>query len=271
MEADQEESDPMDLARLRRCRSLLFLPAANPRAIEKARTLTADMVILDLEDAVKEEDKAAAREAVIAATREGFGERLVAVRINAADSPHFGEDVVALRQASPDFIVLAKADDAKQAQTRSGDGARCGDDRNRRAVAEVDSIARQRGCRRTTAFPPILSCALPGARALLCAATDRAAARAPVSLPSRVYNRPRRTRKWPQCAPAAPTVDGKSAIHPSQIAPINAAFSPGAAEIEAAERLIAAATGGAERHEGRMIEAMHVEEARAVLAKAGRI
>ena len=64
--------------------------------------------------------------------------------------------------------------------------------------------------------------------------------------------------------------DGKSLIHPSQIETANRIFGPSEAEVEAAQRLIAAATGGAERFEGRMIEAMHVDQARAVLAKARR-
>ena len=62
--------------------------------------------------------------------------------------------------------------------------------------------------------------------------------------------------------------DGKSLIHPSQIATANRIFSPSEAEIEAAERLIAAATGGAERFEGKMIETLHVDQARALLGKA---
>jgi citrate lyase subunit beta/citryl-CoA lyase len=64
--------------------------------------------------------------------------------------------------------------------------------------------------------------------------------------------------------------DGKSLIHPSQIATTNRIFGPSAEEMAAAERLIAAATGGAERHEGRMIESMHVDQARALLARARR-
>jgi citrate lyase subunit beta/citryl-CoA lyase len=64
--------------------------------------------------------------------------------------------------------------------------------------------------------------------------------------------------------------DGKSLIHPNQIAAANRIFGPGLEEIAAAERLIAAATGGAERHEGQMIESMHVDQARAILAKARR-
>jgi (3S)-malyl-CoA thioesterase len=62
--------------------------------------------------------------------------------------------------------------------------------------------------------------------------------------------------------------DGKSVIHPSQIETANRAFSPTEAELDAARRLVEAATGGAERHEGRMIESMHVEEARTLIAKA---
>ena len=64
--------------------------------------------------------------------------------------------------------------------------------------------------------------------------------------------------------------DGKSVIHPNQIAAVNQAFAPSEAELEAAQALIAAATGGAERHQGRMIEMLHVEQARGLLAKARR-
>ena len=78
----------MDQAALRLCRSLLFLPASNPRAIEKARTLAADMVVLDLEDAVPDGDKAGARAAAVEATRQGFGGRPTAIRVNPFGSPH---------------------------------------------------------------------------------------------------------------------------------------------------------------------------------------
>ena len=104
----------MEPAKLRLCRSLLFLPASNPRAIAKARELDADMVVLDLEDSVKEEDKAEARGAAVAAMAEGFGGKPMAIRVNPTASPHYGEDVVAARRAAADFIVLAKAESAKQ-------------------------------------------------------------------------------------------------------------------------------------------------------------
>ena len=104
----------MDTARLRLCRSILFLPASNPRAIEKARTLPADMVVLDLEDAVKPEDKARARDAAIAALREDFGERIVAVRMNQAGTEHYGADVVALRSSEAPLVILPKTERREQ-------------------------------------------------------------------------------------------------------------------------------------------------------------
>ena len=100
---------------LRLCRSVLFLPASNPRAIEKARTLPADLVILDLEDAVREEDKVSARAAAVEATHQGFGGKLVAIRVNADAGHHFGDDAIAVRNSAADFVVLPKAETAKKA------------------------------------------------------------------------------------------------------------------------------------------------------------
>jgi len=80
-------------------RSALFLPASNPRAIAKARILNSDAVILDLEDAVAPDAKAMARDAAVAAVREGgFGHRLVVVRTNGFDSPHAADDLAALAE-----------------------------------------------------------------------------------------------------------------------------------------------------------------------------
>src|SRR3954467_14560874 len=104
----------MDRSDLRLCRSLLFLPASNPRAIEKAGTLDADLIILDLEDAVPSEDKAAAPEAAVSASHKGFGGRPVAIRINPGGTAHFGDDVVAMRRSGADFVVLPKTEYAKQ-------------------------------------------------------------------------------------------------------------------------------------------------------------
>ncbi|MEA3042831.1 MAG: (3S)-malyl-CoA thioesterase [Sphingomonadales bacterium] len=266
----------MDRTHLGRCRSLLFLPASNPRAIAKARDLDADMVILDLEDAVPPEDKAAAREAAVAAAREGFGGRLVAIRINAADSPYFGADVVAIRRSAAHFIVLAKAESEQQVH----DAVRLMEQpvlamiETPRAVIDAAAIAQPAAALVAGTNDLAASLALPAAadRGGLVYALQRivlAARAAQIPAFDGVYNRLAADDGLAaECAEGrAWGFDGKSVIHPSQIETVNRAFGPSEAELEAAHRLIAAATGGAERHEGRMIEALHVAQARALIAK----
>lgn len=267
----------MDLADLRLCRSVLFLAASNPRAIEKARTLAADMIILDLEDAVRVEDKPAAREAAIAATHDGFGGRPVAIRVNPAGTSQFGDDVVAVRRSAAHFVVLAKAETAKHVTdtgwlTQKPVLAMI---ESPRAVIDAADIAIH--AKGLIAGTNDLAASLglqPGAaRSGLVYALQRVvlSARA-ANIPAfdGVYNRLEADAGLQsECEEGrAWGFDGKSTIHPSQIDTVNAAFSPSADEIAAARRLIAAATGGAERHEGGMIEAMHADEARFILAKA---
>ena len=267
----------MDPSDLRLCRSILFLPASNERAIEKARTLPADMVVLDLEDAVPEEDKAAAREAAIAATREGFGGRGVAIRVNPAGSAHYGEDVVAVRHSAAHFVVLAKAESVKQVADSSWLMQKpvLAMIETPRAVIDAASIAPAAKAliAGTNDLAATLGLSTAGGRGGFVFALQRvvlAARAAGIAVFDGVYNRLeadeglvaecREGRAW--------GFDGKSAIHPSQIETVNRIFSPTGEEVEAARRLIEAATGGAERHEGRMIEAMHVEQAQALIAKA---
>ena len=264
---------------LRECRSLLFLPASNDRAIAKARELDADMVVLDLEDAVKEADKGGAREAAAAVDIDGFGDRPVAIRVNPADSPHYGEDVVAVRRSGAHFIILAKAESAKQVadaawlmgkpvlamiETPRGviDAARIAP-ASRGLIAGTNDLGAALGLpggagRRGLTYA--LQRIVLAARAGGAAAFDG------------VYNKLEADDGLlAECEQGRQFgFDGKSVIHPSQIAAVNLAFAPSEAELESAERLIAAATGGAERHEGRMIEAMHVEHARNLLARARR-
>ncbi len=86
-------------------RSLLFLPASNPRAIARAREAGADLTVLDLEDAVKPDDKVLARAAAVDAVREPWP-MPVAIRINHARSPWYDEDVKAIRQSGADAVVV---------------------------------------------------------------------------------------------------------------------------------------------------------------------
>jgi len=267
----------MDRTDLRLCRSLLFLPASNQRAIEKARELAADMIVLDLEDSVPSEDKAAAREAAVAATREGFGGRPMAIRVNPTGSPAYGEDVVALRLSAADFIILAKAESAKQAHDA---GWLIGKPvlamiETPRAVLEAGTIApASRGLiAGTNDLAAGLGLPAGGGRAGLVYALQRivlAARAAGVPAFDGVYNRLAADAGLEaECAEGRGYgFDGKSVIHPSQIETANRAFGPTAEEVEAARRLIDAATDGAQRHEDRMIEAMHVDQAHALIAKA---
>ncbi|HYG29963.1 MAG TPA: CoA ester lyase [Allosphingosinicella sp.] len=264
---------------LRLCRSLLFLPASNPRAIEKARELEADMVVLDLEDAVRGEDKPAARAAAVEATREGFGDRIVAIRVNAAGTPHYGEDVVALRRSGADYVVLAKVEGPRQAADAAWLTGKpvLAMIETPRGVIDAAAIApATRGLiAGTNDLSAELGIAPGGARAGLVYALQRivlAARAAGVAAFDGVHNGlDDEEGLAEECRQGrAFGFDGKSVIHPGQIAAANRAFGPGDEEVEEARRLIDAATGGAERFEGRMIEALHVRQAEAILAKARR-
>lgn len=264
---------------LLQCRSLLFLPASNPRAIAKAREVAADLVILDLEDAVKEADKGMAREAAAEATLEGFGGRPMAIRVNQTNSRHYGEDVVAVRRSGADFVVLAKAESHKQV----ADAAWL---MGKPVMAMIET---PRGVIDAAAIAPATRALIAGTNDLaatlgLPAAPDRgglvyalqrivlAARAAGVAAFDGVHNRLESEDSLAaECEEGRKYgFDGKSVIHPSQIDCVNRVFAPTDAELETAQRLVAAATGGAERHEGQMIETLHVEQAKALIAKARR-
>jgi (3S)-malyl-CoA thioesterase len=268
----------MDQRDLRTCRTLLFLPASNARAIEKARDLPADMVILDLEDAVRPEEKDEARRLVVEATEQGgFGGRPVAVRVNQAGTRLFGEDVTAVRHARLDLVVVAKAETVKDVHDANQLMAKPVLAMIETPRGVVDAAAIATHCAGLIAGTNDMSAALglpaqEGREGLIFALqrivlTARAAG---IAAFDGVYNRLeadagleaecRQGHAW--------GFDGKSVIHPSQIETANRLFSPTAAELDAARRLVAAATGGAERHEGRMVEAMHVEAAHRLIAKA---
>ncbi len=264
---------------LRRCRSLLFVPASNARAIAKARSLGADAIILDLEDSVRDADKDAAREAMIAAAAAGFGGRPVIVRVNASRSPHFGEDIVAVRHCAAHSVLLAKTESPRDA----ADAVRL---MTRPVLAMIETPL---GVLDAAAIAPLSAALVAGTndlsamlgipagagRAGLSHALQRivlSARAANVAAFDGVYNGLAADEALEaECAEGrAFGFDGKTAIHPSQLDAINRAFAPDEAAIDAARRLVTAASGGAERHEGRMIEALHVAQARALLARADR-
>ncbi len=270
----------MQLLDLRFCRSLLFLPASNPRAIAKARELDADMIILDLEDSVRAEDKDEARAAAVRAVADGFGGRPVAIRINGVGHPHHGSDMIAVRGSGTSLLVLPKVESVGDV-TGTGAVSECeilAMIETPRGVMSAATIAERSaaliaGTNDLAATLGILPEAGRGGMSLALQHVVLAARAAGIAAFDGVHNRLESGAALTAEAEEGRAFgfDGKSVIHPSQIEAVNRVFSPAASQLRAAEALIAAATGGAERHNGRMIEDMHVEQARALLARSSRV
>lgn len=264
---------------LRHARSLLFLPASNARAIAKSRTLPCDMVILDLEDSVTNDAKDAAREGAVEALAQGFGGRIAGVRINVEGTATHGIEMVAIKGAGADYIVLPKVENPRQVRDVYSVCQKpvIAMIESARGVLAAAEIARGEGCaglfmgnndlRRDLAIPP------SAARAGLSLAMQTVvlgARAAGIAVFDGVFNRlDDESGMEIECVEGhALGFDGKTLIHPSQVAVANRIFGPDAQALADARRLIDAANGGAERYEGRMIETMHVEEAQALIARA---
>ncbi len=248
--------------------ALLFLPASNPRAIAKARASAADLVVLDLEDAVKAEDKDRGRAAAAEAVA-GDWPMPVGIRVNAIGSEHHEADLAAALGSHCDFIALpmvaaplaiAGKPVAAMIETAAG-------------VLAASAIARSVDALIVGTNDLSYELRLPGFdRSAVSASLQLAvlAARAAgIAVFDGVYNQIDDASGLETQAREGRALgfDGKSLIHPDQIAACRAAFAPTEREIARAERLVAAATGGAERFEGAMIEEMHVEAARRLLAR----
>jgi citrate lyase subunit beta/citryl-CoA lyase len=259
-------------------RALLFLPASNPRAIAHARESAADLVILDLEDAVKPENKESARAAAIEALG-GDWPMPVAIRVNAVHSEWHGPDVVAVMHEKPDLVVVPRTESKED----------LGFVRNQTGLPVLAMIETAKGVLAANSIAHEAAALIAGTNDLSADLhLPRGAGRVPLQMALQhivlaaraekiavfdgVYNQLDDLDGF--AAEAAESrrlgFDGKSLIHPSQIAPCHEAFAPTQDEVARAERLVAAATGGAERFEGEMIERMHVEAAERLLKRAGR-
>lgn len=264
---------------LRHVRSILFLPASNPRAIAKVRTLPCDMLVLDLEDAVPADEKEVALERTVEALGEGFGGRLVGVRINVEGHATHGREMVALKGTAADYVVLPKVEHTKQVKDVFSVAQKpvIAMIESARGVLAAPVIAAGEGCaalfvglndlRRDLGIP-----ASAGREGLSHAlqAVVLAARAAGIAVFDGVHNRlDDESGLEAECAEGRMLgFDGKTVIHPSHVPVANQVFGPDAQAVADARRLIEAARGGAERFEGRMIEAMHVDEARALVARA---
>ena len=259
-------------------RSLLFLPASNPRAVSKARASAADMAVLDLEDAVKPHDKEAARESAVDAVA-GPWAIPVAIRLNGVGTRWHKADLAAIADSEVAFTVLPRAgsaDEVREVRARLGKPLLAMIE-TPEGVLAAPEIARE--CAGLIAGTNDLRSAIgiptgPDRSAIAMALQWIVLAARAAAVPAfdGVFNHLKDIDGFvKECAVGRGLgFDGKSLIHPDQIEPCNQAFLPAPEDIERAQRLLAAASGGAERFEDEMIERMHVEAAKRLIARAGR-
>ena len=263
-------------------RTVLYVPADNPRALEKARGLDADCIILDLEDAVAPKAKPATRDAACRAIA-GLGPREVIVRINSLSSAWGCDDLAAVRRAKPTAIALPKVKDAEDvisvrgqaggvplwamiespgAVLNAGEIARAG---VTALVLGTNDLLKDMGARhmpdRANLWPAMSLCVM-------------AARAAGIVVLDGVHNDLSDTEGFVRACRQACDFgfDGKTIIHPSQIAPCNAAFTPTPEEIAAARRVVNAFAAnpqaGVLTLDGRMVERLDVKIAERLLARA---
>jgi citrate lyase subunit beta / citryl-CoA lyase len=282
------------LARPRR--SVLYMPGSNAKVLAKASTLSADALILDLEDSVAPDHKIAAREQVVQAVRAGgFGGREVIIRVNGPHTPWGEEDLAAAAAAKPDAILLPKVDGpgAIMVAARTLREAEAPEETRIWAMMETPNAILNAGSIASVAADPSsrLSVMVMGlndlaketrARLTLGRPTMTAwlagcvvAARAHgVDILDGVYNDIKDLDGFrAECLQGRDMgLDGKTLIHPSQIDICNEIFAPTPAEVESAAAIIAAfalpenAGKGVIQLEGRMVELLHAEMARRTLA-----
>jgi citrate lyase subunit beta / citryl-CoA lyase len=282
-------------------RSVLYMPGSNARALEKARDLPADGLILDLEDAVAPDAKAQAREAIVKALTGGcFGAREVLVRINGLDTRWWVEDLNAVIAAKPDAVLLPKVSEPGQLQDVAERLVDLGADPRTRiwammetplamlnagaiAAAALDSETRLAGFVMGTndLAKDTRAGLVPGRAPMLpwlmtCVAAARAYG---LDILDGVYNDLGNAEGFAEeCRQARDLgFDGKTLIHPRQIEPCNVAFSPSPEEVETARKMLAAfdlpenANKGVIQIDGRMVERLHAEMARRTVAIADAI
>jgi len=278
-------------------RSVLFMPASNARALDKARTLAADAVVFDLEDAVAPDAKDAARDQAIAAVRSrGYGRREVVVRTNGIATPWGRADLVAVATSGADAVLLPKVESSQTVREVIGLLASHGAPADLalwcmletpRGIVQASAIAeaspavaalvmgtsdltKDLHARHTRDRLPLLT------SLELCVLAARAAGVA--ALDGVHLDLDDDAGFEAACRQAAALgFDGKTLIHPRTIARANEIFAPAPADVDWARRVIAAhAAAVAEGRgivvlDGRLVESLHVDEARRVVALAEAI
>ncbi|HEX3859546.1 MAG TPA: CoA ester lyase [Pseudolabrys sp.] len=282
-------------------RSVLYMPGSNARALEKARSLPADGVILDLEDAVAPDAKETARRQVVEAVKAGgFGSREVFIRVNGIDTPWHADDLAAAAHAAPDVILVPKVshpDMLEMVGRRLLDmhidqktriwamietpltifnilaiaaAARDSESRLAGFIMGTNDLAKDTRARLVPGRAPML----PWLTTCIAAARIHG-----IDILDGVYNDHGNADGFArECTQGVELgFDGKTLIHPNQIEPCNTAFSPSAEEIAQARKAIAAfdrpenKDKGVVTIDGRMVERMHAEMARRTVMIADAI
>jgi citrate lyase subunit beta/citryl-CoA lyase len=278
-------------------RSALFMPASNARALDKARTLPVDVLIFDLEDAVAPDAKVAARDMAVAAGRSrGYGAREVVIRVNGLDTPWGRDDLAAVAASGAAAALVPKVEHARavsaaldvldahgapddmalwcMVETPRGvlasESIAAASPRVGAQVAGTSDLAKELGARPTRDRAPVLTSL--GLIVLAARAHDR------VALDGVHLDLDDEDGLVAACRQGRDLgFDGKTLIHPKQVAAANAAFGPSAEEIVQARRVVTAfeeaiaARRGMAVLDGRLIENLHADGARRVLALADAI
>ncbi|GAB3106599.1 CoA ester lyase [Aestuariicella hydrocarbonica] len=278
-------------------RSVLYMPGSNSRALEKAKTLAADTLVLDLEDAVAPEQKIAARAQVVDAVKAGgYGYREMVIRVNGLDTPWSEDDILAVASAPVAAVCVPKVESPEQVLRVVELLNRGGADESVTVWAMIETPRGLVNVQAIAASHPRLSLLMMGTSDL--------------AKEMRIPHTPDRIGfivALSECVLAARLngldaldgvhldlhdqeslrliceqgrnlgFDGKTLIHPNQIAVTNEVFGPEPQEVDRAERIIAAFTQaesegkGVVVVDGKLVENLHVEEAKRTLAIAAAI
>ena len=272
-------------------RSVLYMPAANDRALEKAKSLPADAIILDLEDAVAPDAKEVAREQACAAVHDaGYGRRELTIRVNGMDTRWHDDDLRAAAVAGPDAVIVPKVSSAAQVHRIEAALEAAGAPDRTAIWAMVETPLAMLHAEEIAGASPRLTVLVMGTNDLakelhaehvpgreplltglgLCLLAARATGTA---ILDGVYNDVRDLAGFEEECRQGRRMgfDGKTLVHPGQIEPCNRAFAPTGEQVEEAREMLAvweeaAAAGlGVVTFRGRMIESLHVDNAHRIL------
>ncbi len=282
---------------LRPRRSVLYMPGANERALEKAKALDVDSLILDLEDSVSPDSKAEARDRVCAAAQSGeYGYREVVIRTNGTDTRWHTDDLTAAAKAGPAGILVPKVNSADEVHQIEAAIDKAGAPDSTLIWAMIETPSAIRKVYEIAAASERLAVLVMGTNDLVAELhADHIAGRAPIltalsqallgareagkAILDGVYNDVKNAEGFEcECIQGRDFgFDGKTIIHPSQIEPANRVFAPSSEAIDQASEIIEAfgeATDGGKgvaTVNGKMIENLHVRDAERILALAEAI